>query len=560
MRSRSPRAALASGSPRRSWRMDAYGENDDMPWKLDPNAIEYANELRDIQPRPDEQAKAVAMDIYPLEHSLQELQRGWLFVRKHVKAVWNEVLKCGFKRSAVLGNPGIGKSFSAGYFLKLLFERNKLIIFEARQDGMVHAFVPPGRDGTNKHYVAYTLPADVWRVASCPALKDEETYYLIEPGNAEQARPIVAVAARTVTWPSLDPKHLGDWIKPAVAGKFYMGTYTLAELLAVRPYLRVENKVLTKADVKKGFRHFGGIIRHVFSPAAKQDDLHRKALRVLKDETLVKNIYEKDVEALGDQDREKPPTALFQLVPIEDLEEAGEFVQQKPKAFRPFADARVAILSAWGREALVNQYWKDLEAMLSRRTFATASTSGWLFEEAAHHTLAQGGNFRRRYLSGKVVVEDTLALKARTTEVVPGGLHALLATAQAHAVDHYCRPANPKMPVLDAIESGKDGELYQVTIDASHSLAKKALQSIVKKRKHVVLNWVLPPDLFETFKARKVPLGCKVEQRSLCVKPIRPAAARAPVSRRPASVLRRPASASARVLGRPAAELARGKA
>ena len=69
-----------------------------------------------------------------------------LFIRQCQKELWGEVLifleSLASSRAIVTGNPGIGKSRSMNYFLKLLLIKRKTVIFEARKDLKAFIFVP----------------------------------------------------------------------------------------------------------------------------------------------------------------------------------------------------------------------------------------------------------------------------------------------------------------------------------------------------------------------------------------------------------------------------------
>eukprot|EP00971_Amphidinium_carterae_P188184 3735281-Amphidinium_carterae.1 len=84
------------------------------------------------------------------------------------------------------------------------------IILESRQWYVVHVFRPHQSAGD---YEVESLPLRAWDPSFCKELKDPNTYYLVDPGTAENACDICIVNAVTITMPSPDPQHLGDWKK-----------------------------------------------------------------------------------------------------------------------------------------------------------------------------------------------------------------------------------------------------------------------------------------------------------------------------------------------------------
>ena len=173
------------------------------------------------------------------------------------------------------------------------------------------------------------------------------------------------------------------------------------------------------------------------------------------------------------------------------------------------------------QRALVNQYWEDVQATLTRRTYKTAVGVGWLFEDAGHLTLARGGTFRWRDLQTRE--QGWLRLPRRERTVRRGGLKKFLAEAVAGTSSgRYLVPKNRKMPVLDAAEGGAE-DIFQITINENHKLKDRELTQALAENpdREVLLNWVLSETLFESFTARTLPndLQGRVRQRMLMLKP-----------------------------------------
>ena len=80
------------------------------------------------------------MEIYPLTRSLtpDDQSKSFLFVRNQTRVVWNMAMNKS--RVAVIGSPGVGKSFSIFDFLRLLMQDYQTFVFEARKWGRVYLF------------------------------------------------------------------------------------------------------------------------------------------------------------------------------------------------------------------------------------------------------------------------------------------------------------------------------------------------------------------------------------------------------------------------------------
>ena len=505
------------------WLFNESGDKDKTCWETDRNMTSYARQLLAAKPIHDDLAQKAELYIYDLNICLHEPERRntKLFVRKHAREVWDEVLQHDYDKSAVIGSPGIGKSWSSAFYVKKLLENKKLVAYEARQSNAVYMFVPPGKDNGNEEYVAYRTSIQSWDPNSCPALQSIETYYYIDPGRAESSADIPLLSAHTAVGPSPEPQHLGEWGKRARF--FYLGPWSYEDILVVRPHMPVsssvldELQVLDEQEVSAAFRRYGGILRHIFAPTDSKNLADQRANRVLQDKELVKGIYKVGTEFLNTKDRSKPPSALFTLVPVRSIEEAGEAFHRKPQDFRPFAEARVAVVSEWAREALVEQYWADLERLVACKSPEQAVSVGWLFEDAAHVALARGGHFKRRYLDRTSTGADELKTEPRPVKRVAGSFQEFLHEVKASKGPCYLVPENPKMPLLDAAD-GQTKEFHQVTIDQNHCFAIDCLRQAVKvfaSERKIIVNWVVPKILFNGFKPRKLPpdLKKKVEQR-----------------------------------------------
>jgi hypothetical protein len=113
-------------------------------WMFDSRATRYANNLihNEVQSLGD------GVEMIKLNTWLQSNENllPILFTGEHSRALWDKVYNylCETPSSHVVvtGNPGIGKSRSMTYLLRKLLMEHKPVVYEARKDEVVFAFVP----------------------------------------------------------------------------------------------------------------------------------------------------------------------------------------------------------------------------------------------------------------------------------------------------------------------------------------------------------------------------------------------------------------------------------
>ena len=240
-------------------------------WEHDEDATGFANELRTVSSLTNNSvgidldlAKNVSMEIYPLTRSLNpdDKSKPFLFVRNQTRVVWNMTMNKS--RVAVIGSPGIGKSFSIFYFLRLLMQENQTFVFEARKWAIVYLFQPD-----SKAYTVSSMELKHWSASGCKELQVPQNHYVIDPDRAEGGK-VVSVIANTIIAPSPDKGHLGEFGKTLTLVKLYGAPPTLEETLVYAGYFGVAAE-----RTKQLFEEFGGVLRKVLA-TDPQIEGHRK--------------------------------------------------------------------------------------------------------------------------------------------------------------------------------------------------------------------------------------------------------------------------------------------
>ena len=452
-------------------------------WEHDKDATEFANELRTVELLGDksvgidlELAKNVSMEIYPLTRSLNPdvKSKPFLFVRNQTRVVWNMAMNKS--RVAVIGSPGIGKSFSIFYFLRLLMQENQTFVFEARKWARVYLFQPDGR--------AYTVSSMVlkrWAVSDCKELQVSQNHYVIDPDKAEDSK-VVSVSANTIIAPSPDVNHLGEFRKTDGLVKLYMAPLTLEETMVYASYFGIDEQRTTQL-----FQDFGGVLRKVMATEAQVKDLREQREVVVGDKQLVKTFFNSG-GALHYSKEAKPLSQLFLIAPFET----------DPQQYR------VEFAGAGSANVLRSMFEKDLAKLLQPKKQVQGLLTG-IFESFAHKTLSSGGDFHVRHV-GDTAPVFVATLQEQNTREIDGQLPQLLQAAVSKP-RAYCRSTNKQVAVIDAcfLDDSKTLHAFQITTGSAHRFRSQLMREAlgeVSGIKRIKMYWVVLSDDFFTFNTK----------------------------------------------------------
>eukprot|EP00439_Symbiodinium_sp_Y106_P001031 s9510_g1.t1 len=395
-------------------------------WKHDEDATKFANELRTVSLLTNNSvgidldlAKNVSMEIYPLTRSLNpdDKSKPFLFVRKQTRVVWNMAMNKS--RVAVIGSPGIGKSFSIFYFLRLLMQENQTFVFEARKWARVYLFQPG-----SKAYTVSSMGLEHWVISDCEELQVSQNHYVIDPDRAEHGT-VVSVCANTIIAPSPDVNHLGEFRKTPGLVKLYMAPLTLEETMVYAPYFGIDQQRTTQL-----FQDFGGILRKVMATEAEVMDLREERKTVLGDKGLVTTFFNSG-GVLHHSNAAKPLSQVFLIVPSE----------KDPTKYH------VEFAGSGSENALVNKFETELKTLMKPMRQDSQLLDD-IFESFAHNILSSGGNsFHIRMLGSRAPVFSA-TLKPSHRQKVHGGLLELLNTAASQP--NTIRMLGSRAPVFSA--------------------------------------------------------------------------------------------------------------
>jgi hypothetical protein len=201
-----------------------------------------------------------------------ELALRQIFLREPVRAFWEATaaeLRAG-RHVVAIGSPGVGKTSTHPYLLRLLMQMRRPVVFLVRGKdcrGTYYEFRPKDEGG----YEAFEYHEKDVKMGTIPALTDSNAFFIIEPAG-QLSPPHYWIKARLALVCAPESAYYKGMEKTGTfefgAIKRYFPLWSLVELLEARPYMldKSGKPILdSDADVVERFQRFGGIARHVFT-------------------------------------------------------------------------------------------------------------------------------------------------------------------------------------------------------------------------------------------------------------------------------------------------------
>lgn len=278
-------------------------------------------------------------------------------------------------RVAAVGNPGIGKTVSTAWLIRMLLEQRQTVVYLIRtidSSSWYYEFVPKsdGRVTTNVY------PETIQK-CFIPSLELPSSYYIVDPGRTrDSCSPGSLFQAKFILVPSPCSGHWGesDFSKRRddVSGTFlYFPTWSYDELVHARPILRTN---MTNDEVRDRFRQFGGVPGHVF--ALKVDGLLHAQDRAVNSLSAYRaaQIAWNQVNALDKYGKEPKSSLLAIQLSAED---GGEFSMRETFIVSQLVSEK--IYSKFQR-----QLWRHMLEV------APSGRRGRMFEMIMRHRIANG--------------------------------------------------------------------------------------------------------------------------------------------------------------------------
>ncbi len=193
---------------------------------------------------------------------------GDIILRNITESFWQaciDVVNTPRLRVAAVGTPGIGKTTSTPWLIRMLLEKGQTVVYLVRSKDLsewYYEFVPES-DGT----VTTNIYPETLKARQIPSLKLPSSYYIVDPGRTkDDCVPTDNFQPKVILVTSPDSGHWGgsNFVKRRrnVRGKFrYFPTWSYEELIHARPILRPD---MTEKELGDRFILYGGVPRHIF--------------------------------------------------------------------------------------------------------------------------------------------------------------------------------------------------------------------------------------------------------------------------------------------------------
>jgi len=483
--------------------------------------------------------------------NLKTGQKETLVLRPCTEPFWNECIKTvdtpGRSRVCAVGSPGIGKSRTTVFLIKMLLDRGETVVYLRKTADKVG------------HYIKMTPTADLKSVdiqlfpetkSEFEVITDEKIYFVIDPQETDfSANPPNDLNCKVIINASPDCRHWGgNEFNKARDGDdggifLYYPLWSLPELQAARPFI---NPAIKPKMVTERFHEFGGVPRTVFGKDDRVED--------------AKSQRDNDITLLSDKHVVLIANNLVAFVDSFDSAQPKSSVMGYFSNF-PFTSKtrKVMIISDVAQELVWTQY---LHLLWNQMLVADdASMAGLAFEAFVRRCLLSRSSFTCRNVMGKIefkalesAAEGQDAKKKRASTAVGKSIDASgNSTIGPTVVEGGAKAADPDMAAMShefsqdlpcltetrlvddiwtAVRDGSDGIIYysldkqypladcafkkdgqyyavQTTVGKSHDSkvamiddAVKVLQ--IKEEEKLQLFYAVPSEHFNSFLTRPV--------------------------------------------------------
>lgn len=314
-----------------------------------------------------------------------------IIIREKTQPFFEECIQASNKnRVCALGNPGIGKTTSTPYLIRLIFEQCGpcTVVWAWRGYPWYFVFTKVDTEAGPPRYDAEVRLQLGVPPGFLQCLQSRKNFYLVDPYNPKtkppsSCNPDHLVTARVIILPCLNSHHWGKntFCKTHVGNERqagvtrYNGVWTLEEIRCARPFI---NKNISDQDVIVLYRKFGPIPRHIFGSAALQDEIERNqkmAIQGLSPE-IVHRIFTRNIASV-DNAANQPSSYIMAYF-------WGE----------TFSRAVVNIISEGVRDQLAAAFQNVLWNKMMQET--TAASRGYIFEPIVRHRLTMERSYQCR--------------------------------------------------------------------------------------------------------------------------------------------------------------------
>ena len=418
-----------------------------------------------------------------------------VIIRKITQPYFAECLDkaAGGGRVCALGNPGIGKSTSVSFLIRMIFEKwsDVKVVYDYKGHEWLYEF---HSDGKVDVFPRETTP--VHRIAS---LKKSSNFYIVDPGRPrkgsrrDNCNPSEDVVAGVIIVPSLNSDHWGgpDFVKGHEGGlegiRRYNSVWTLDELKAANEFVLTDP--LTDEELLNRFYKFGPIPRHIFAKELSgYEEEQAKGINALTPKK-VQQIFMQKIDHLDTNNADQP----------------SSYVMMYRVKENKFGTPSIELVSKKVIEMVAIKYEEQLWGTMV--TGLNNSVIGALFEPVVRNRL-----LKRTTCQYKKARSKKRELKTKDITLGPCTEIRLVADpveSVRDCQDDYIlfHSYNPRFPLIDMIyRVGDTYHAFQATIGQTHTANIDAIQSLtekleLKKRKHFLyIHYAIPANNMDSFR------------------------------------------------------------
>ena len=458
------------------------------------------------------------MEVWELDSSLALPQ---ILLREPVRAFWKETaakLLAG-KHVVAVGSPGIGKSSTHPYLLKLLLETGRPVVFLKRglppKYGTYYEFRP--REGG---YEAFEYDEVDVRKGTIASLQDPDAFLLIEP-YGQRKLPDRDIKARIALVCSPNREHYRGMEKTGPdefgATSLYFPHWTLDELYEARPYMCDDNGdpiLANNEDVDERVRLYGLIPRHVFSedPAMVDSSQNTALARVSEDHVkMIMNALDGGTAIEIDDSSSLSPSSYV--------------IAYESKS--PFSSRTIVVVS----DHVKAELWNLHSSVLFRQVqFGESPIARHMFEPYCREQIAKkdGATFKIRSCVGKREKKDGSPQLSPYIPRVGDAKWKIEKVGELYDTDllpeTLYHSASDTQKLIDALVKREDGGVdgFQFTLGDTHTCNTQHLGAFASKfgtsARPFRLYYVVPFITFTDFVTVPVtPVAANAEVYVLCI-------------------------------------------
>lgn len=318
-----------------------------------------------------------------------------VFLSQQHKNFWNAALaECDRRRVCVVGSPGVGKSTTTAYAIRLLLQRRRTVVYNYRTEKnrfFYLIFIPRAEANDQTQTIQVSLVPQTLDPIDVGELADPNTYYICDPGVCPDAQKTSCdphgVAAHVIIVASADSRHWGadefGKLRPGGRPPGVLMYFPLPAASEIRRIATLVNPSLEENEIDERLYRYGCIPRHIV--AIDRSNAEEKQLAGITRPTVEKTRQiMRNTARLRTNDPSSPSSGILSVAPSADsyFDSIGRFVSD-------YVAERVA---AQHFEDLWNEIWAA----------PTAADQGRLFEIFLRARFTKGlEEFTSRLCCGK---------------------------------------------------------------------------------------------------------------------------------------------------------------